>query len=308
MTQPSFTNFFSPTLPFSFGRSSPFVCLADTLDIIIRVVFYLYWTRSFSQAVVSAREHGDHDTAPHARVDRSFLAMWLSFFLAGLPAAVKVMFITGIPGTKAMGCIYTIAFIVRAAADVVPSSNYKPRCRLPVDEFGLQSFLTRSMERRKQMMQKAEVKLLVCSWSLQLCGYLAQVAIMLWVPSTLIGPTIDRLFPHDVKPVHWHGMKHLFPFLWAVVKWLFNTAFNFIITCLVGLLAVLVVLLLFIAVGLIATVTGSEFKRYRNLDWHRIASFMFALTNLFVLLAFYWGMYSRTETSKPAWLEIWGKR
>lgn len=141
--------------------------------------------------------------------------MWMSFFLSGFPAAVMVMLMKHIPGTKAVGCIYTIAFIIRVAADVVPSSNTKPPSRVSVHGSGLQSFLTGSIKRRKQMKQmkqmtqKAEARAQICSWYLQLCGYLAQLAITLWIPSVLISPTIDRLFPHLVESVHWHGMKYV---------------------------------------------------------------------------------------------------
>lgn len=173
----------------------------------------------------------------------------MSFFLTSLPTAMKGMFRKGIQGTKAIGCFYTIAFIIHTTTDIVPSSMVKPPSRVSVDGFDVQSFLTGCMGRRRQMMQKAEARLQMCSWSLQLCGYLAQLATTLWVPSALVGTTIDRLFPHHMESVHWHGLIHLIPFLWAVVKWLFNTAFNFIINCLVGLLAILVDLLLFTAVG-----------------------------------------------------------
>ena len=123
MSQPSFVNRYVNEELLYFAHSSPFVAIADAIDLMLRasVFFVGYKKLPLRHAMVLARESFDSNPEePLRRNDgRSILLTWLFFFLSAVGPAGKVVDITGIPGTKAVACLYAISIVIRSAFDVV---------------------------------------------------------------------------------------------------------------------------------------------------------------------------------------------
>jgi hypothetical protein len=93
-------------------RSSPFICLADSVSIITRLVVLsaaLRISLSKSFRVLIDEHFGDED--PRSLANTTWLR-WLLFILGGLRLVIKMTSFKGTPITKFYGLCYLVSFLL----------------------------------------------------------------------------------------------------------------------------------------------------------------------------------------------------
>jgi hypothetical protein len=118
------------------ARSSPIVCAADTLEVLLRLLAYMYagasapaaarhvvqkrmWQPPRSNTVATATDDDKNDDeeaaeSPRTLGDQYPRAHIVVFILGVLPQAIKLFCMSGIPWTQACGGLYLSSFLVIA--------------------------------------------------------------------------------------------------------------------------------------------------------------------------------------------------
>ena len=162
MSQPSFLNRYIRESLLYFARSSPYVCIAEALDLMLRVGVYRSLKLPLRDSIAMARERFNNEPRHKAEDDtgRSILVTWLLFFIAALGPAGKLLAMHGIPGTKATACLYLIGLVIRAAVDAVPKRKNEKEAP-PAGEFGLPVSQNSLAHRRNQIVERTNPALRV---------------------------------------------------------------------------------------------------------------------------------------------------
>ncbi|MCJ1375172.1 hypothetical protein MMC20_006406 [Loxospora ochrophaea] len=328
MSQPSFLNRYIQEWLLYFARSSPYVCIAEALDLMLRVFVYRFSKLPLRDSFVMARERFDNkpehkaedhtghkaeDNTGHEAEDntgreaeddtgRSILVTWLLFFLAALGPAGKMLAMRGVPGTKATACLYVIGIVIRAAVDAVPKRR-KEKETPPASELGLPISQNSLAHRRERIVERTDTFLERCSIVLQILGIGATLAVILWISFTLLNPLERRLVP---KPVHFGSIQHFWTFLKHLIEHLLEFLLALILSVLVYLMECVIIFACYLGVGCLATVLGLEHLKSKKPDMLRVMLYTSALVLLFTTLAFYAHLYNSSGTSKAGVPEALG--
>lgn len=113
-------------------RSSPVICIADTLAMLLDVACYGFGTRSILDGIglavrsrfadIQADGDGSFSTLRKNTVFRVLL-----FFLGALPQALKLYAARGIPCTQTLGTIYLTSFLLSEIASLIASRSQVER-------------------------------------------------------------------------------------------------------------------------------------------------------------------------------------
>ena len=169
MSQPSFINRYVYERILYVAHASPFVSIADTLDLLIRILFACK-RLPIRHAITFARD--TFDTAPSQRPQRdnarSILYTWLLFFIAVVGPGGKIFDLRGVPGNKSVASVYTISIIIRSLVDCVPDKvNHDENEETSVDEFGLIMGPARLEKCKARLLDEKGTLLEFISWTLQ---------------------------------------------------------------------------------------------------------------------------------------------
>jgi hypothetical protein len=118
-------------LPSRYLRSSPFLCAGDALSIIFRLVFVSAYLRLPLREVLGLVLHdrfddySDEDNREDGiqSLERLTWFRWLFFVLGGLPMAIKLGSMQGVPWTLAYGMMCLVSFLVVEAVAIFATFN-----------------------------------------------------------------------------------------------------------------------------------------------------------------------------------------
>ncbi|OBT68258.1 hypothetical protein VE03_02336 [Pseudogymnoascus sp. 23342-1-I1] len=121
MTQPSSLDFNIPESSLLFAaRSSPFICVADALEVLIALCLYTYQEKSIFEAArlvnwrIARTRLGSGVIKLEASTVEKHPWAFIILFIAALVPAVKVLGLQGLPWTKVWAGIYLCSFFVLA--------------------------------------------------------------------------------------------------------------------------------------------------------------------------------------------------
>lgn len=134
MTQPSSLDFNVPESSLLFpARSSPFVCIADTLEVTIALCIYMYQEGNIYEAarlvnwrIARARLGSGVSELEASPAEQHPVAFWF-WFLATLFQAIKLLGMQGVPWTKVWVAFYLCSYIILAIVRSMASKDWRDR-------------------------------------------------------------------------------------------------------------------------------------------------------------------------------------
>ena len=206
-----------------------------------------------------------------------------------------------IAGTKATPCLYLIGIVIRAAIDAVP--RHKKEKEATPDEFRLSVSHNSMALRRDQIVERTNYALEGCSYILQCLRFAATLAIMLWIPFTLLKPVAQHMFP---KPVHFGSIHHFGTYRKHLLGNLLQLSLYLVLAILICLFAAAVVMGCYFGVYCVAMILGLESLEFEKPNMRRIMLYTFALLLMLTALAFSAHLYDRSGTSRAGVPEALG--
>ena len=177
---------------------SPFLALADALDILIRfgVFFFGYKKLPFRQAIICAR--ATFATAPGKEPkqfkNRSIYMTWLYFLLSILGPAGTIFQSTGIIPTQVVAGIFIFSIVIRLLFDTVPeiievedseeTKNKMHDWGLPHKADRVAAWKARIIAEKSEMLESISQKLQTygCFASLGVLGFVVSMTCMTKIP------------------------------------------------------------------------------------------------------------------------------
>lgn len=240
MSQPSFINRYIHEKKFYVAHSSPFISMADALDLLIRIgVFSLGHEKlPLRHAIVCVRTTFDTVPAqkPRKGGDWSILAAWLLFFICALGPVGEIIGMKGIPGTKAFACGYALSIVIRAAIDMVPDPVGENESKVAADEFDLAARTNHLSALRARIVSEHSADIELLSWMLQAAGLFTFMGVVLWIGVAVAKPLIF------LKHVSMGSISHFGP-------WLRHLMLNIVYLVPTFLLICLFIIVIFACIG-----------------------------------------------------------
>ncbi|OBT53637.1 hypothetical protein VE04_06306 [Pseudogymnoascus sp. 24MN13] len=134
MTQPSSLDINRPESSLLFmARSSPFICVADTLEVLIALCLYTYQEGSISEAArlvnwrIARSRLGSGESELEASAVEKHPWTFTILFLAALVPAIKFLGLQGLFWTRVWAGIYLCSYIVLAIVRALASKGWRDR-------------------------------------------------------------------------------------------------------------------------------------------------------------------------------------
>lgn len=132
MTQPSSLDFNLPESSLLFmARSSPFICVADALEVIIALCVYAYQEGSIFEAArlvnwrIARARLGNEVSGLEASAVEKHPWTFIILFLATLVPAIKLLGLHGLPWTKVWTNMYLCSFVVLAIVRALAPKGWR---------------------------------------------------------------------------------------------------------------------------------------------------------------------------------------
>ncbi|OBT53115.1 hypothetical protein VE04_08446 [Pseudogymnoascus sp. 24MN13] len=132
MTQPSSLDFNLPESSLLFAaRSSPFICVADALEVLISLCFYIYQEGSIYEAArlvnwrIARARLGSGVLELEASAVEKHPKTFIFLFLATLLPAVKYLGMQGLHWTKVWAGIYICSYVVLAIVRALAPKGWR---------------------------------------------------------------------------------------------------------------------------------------------------------------------------------------
>ena len=109
------------------ARSSPFLCISESLQIIGVMLYHLYNGDRLRRAAMRSLEPLRGEPLERASSQRHPIASWVLFVVGPLPQAIKLWGMQGIPWTKTWGAISMSSFLLTALVGTLASSSDQAR-------------------------------------------------------------------------------------------------------------------------------------------------------------------------------------
>lgn len=134
MTQPSSLDFNLPESSLLFmARSSPFICVADTLEVLIALRFYMYQEGNIFEAArlvnwsIARARLGNGVSGLEVSAAEKHPKTFLILFVVTLVQAVKVLGLQGLPWTRVWAGIYLCSYVVLAIVRALAPKGWRDR-------------------------------------------------------------------------------------------------------------------------------------------------------------------------------------
>ena len=295
MSQPSFVNRYIHEKPMYIAHISPFMALADALDILIRIGVFFFGSKklSFRQAIICAR--ATFATAPGKESkkvqNRSIYMVWLYFLLSIFGPAGTIFRSTGIILTQVVAGIFIFSIVIRLLVDMVPEIIEDEDSYLPHKAGRVAAWKARIAE-KNDMLESISQKLQTygCFTSLGVLALVISITCMTKVPMSEDPSQLEK----DVIVF----ASVLLGFMWTTCLPLFSCA---VFTSLYSLSwpdSVSLALPYYRTQKGCCHSMSRDWKRFIDEDIRSALIYSLGLLWMSALIAYYAGLYNRCGTSR----------
>lgn len=191
MTQASAADHYLSSTPLSPARSSPTICAADSIVILLWAAFGLQRKLPFRKALALSRKHlklnpltsnhdGEESTTTRSESGVAQEVVQLAYFVLGpLPQAFKLVGMQGIPWTTTWGILYLVSYLITLTTflhNESPETTKQPSFRRPQDEEDLPSDTIKTLLKTSHTIYKT--------------AFAAQIALWIW---TLVKLSLSKI-------------------------------------------------------------------------------------------------------------------